>query len=307
MAAYIASRLVGGILTVLIVMSLVFGLVRASGDPVALMADPYMTDEDIEVLRQDLGLDDPAPIQYVKYMGNLLAGDFGDSIRFRQPAFDLYLDRLPATLKLMGVATAISLLVGVPIGLAAGMRPGGFVDRFAKTFALVGQSIPSFWLGIMFIILFAVQLSLLPTSGDVGWKSLILPGVTMSTYAIAALVRVTRSSVLDVKDAEFVNVLWAKGLPPRLVVWKHILKNASLPILTLASLQIIGFLSGSVIVEQIFAWPGVGRLAVESVYSRDFPVIQTVVVVNTALLVTINFAVDFSYALIDPRVRLAGG
>lgn len=307
MAAYVVSRLIGGILTVLIVMTLVFALVRASGDPVTLMADPYMTDEDIELLRADLGLDDPAPVQYVKYMGNLIQGDFGDSIRFRQPALDLYLDRLPATLKLMGVATAIALLVGVPIGLAAGMRPSGFVDRFAKTFALVGQSIPSFWLGIMFIILFAVQLSLLPTSGDVGWKSLVLPGVTMSTYAVAALVRVTRSSVLDVKDAEFVNVLWAKGLPARLVVWKHVLKNASLPILTLASLQIIGFLSGSVIVEQIFAWPGVGRLAIESVYSRDFPVIQTVVVVNTALLVTINFAVDCSYALIDPRVRLAGG
>lgn len=307
MTSYLLSRLVGGILTVLFVMSLVFALVRFSGDPVALMADPYMTEADIASLKSELGLDDPVPVQYIRYMGNLATGDFGQSIRFREPAFDLYLERLPATLRLVLVATFISLVISIPIGLAAGMRPGGYVDRFAKTTALIGQSIPSFWLGILFIIVFAVQLSLLPTSGDnQGIKSMILPGITMSTYAIAAMVRVTRSSVLDIKDAEFVGLLWAKGLSGRTIIWRHILKNASLPILTLASLQIIGFLSGSVIVEQIFAWPGVGRLAVESVYSRDFPVIQTVVVANTTLLVVINLLVDVSYAMVDPRVRLAG-
>lgn len=199
MTSYLVSRLIGGGLTVLFVMSLVFALVRFSGDPVALMADPYMTQADIDNLKANFGLDDPIAVQYVKYVRNMATGDFGQSVRFREPAFNLYRERLPATLKLVAVATVISAIVAIPIGLAAGIRPGGTVDRFAKTLALVGQSIPSFWLGILLIIVFAVQFSLLPTSGDrQGLKSMVLPGLTMSTFAIAALVRVTRSSVLDI-------------------------------------------------------------------------------------------------------------
>lgn len=306
MFSYVVSRIVGGLITILLVMSLVFALARMSGDPVTLMASPYMTQQDVANLRHQFGLDDPPIVQYGKYMSNMLTGNFGQSIRYGEPAFHLYLSRLPETLKLVAAAMAIALAIGVPVGLLAGMHPEGFVDRFAKVFALLGQSVPSFWLGIMLIIWLAVDLRVVPTSGDSGLKSMILPGLTLSAYAVAALVRLTRSSVLEVKDAEFVNVLWSKGLSSGSVMWKHILKNASLPILTLASLQLIGFISGSVIVEQIFTWPGVGRLAIDSVSTRDFPVIQMVVVGNTTLLVLINFLVDVSYGVIDPRVRLAG-
>lgn len=303
MYVYIFNRLVGGLVTVLLVLTLVFFLVRLSGDPVVLMADPYFEEEDLQALRVKLGLDGTVAEQYVIFLRSVAQGDFGDSIRFREPALDLYLERMPATLKLVGFAVFFSIGLGIPIGLIAGVSPNGRFDKVVKTGALLGQAVPSFWLGLMLILLFSVQLGWVPTSGDHGLKSMILPGITLGSFSIAAITRVTRSTVLDIWDTEYVRLLMVKGLPRRLIIWKHVLKNASLPILTLASLQLVAFLSGSVIVEQIFAWPGVGRVAVEAVFSRDFPMIQTVVVINTVILVIMNLTVDLWYVVLDPRVR----
>jgi peptide/nickel transport system permease protein len=210
---------------------------------------------------------------------------------------------MPATLKLMVFGVFFAIGLGIPIGVIAGVSPGSRIDGVARTGALLGQAVPSFWLGIMLILLFAVQLGWLPTSGEHGLKSMILPGITLGSFSIAAMTRLTRSTVLDIWDTEYVRLLMVKGLPRRLVIWKHVVKNAALPVMTLASLQMIAFLSGSVIVEQIFAWPGVGRVAVEAVFSRDFPLIQTVVVINTVLLVLMNLVVDLAYVAIDPRIR----
>jgi peptide/nickel transport system permease protein len=303
MYRYIFNRLIGAVVTVWLVTTLVFLLVRLSGDPIALFADPYMSKDDVEALREELGIDAPVIQQYGIFVGNTLRGDFGLSLRFKEPALDLYLTRLPNTLKLMAVALVVSVGVGIPVGTLAGVGPNGLFDRTAKTLALFGQAVPSFWLGIMLILLFAVRLRWLPTSGDHGLVSLIMPGVTLGAASLAAMTRLTRSTVIDVRDTEFVRLLMVKGLPRRLVIWKHILHNASLPILTLASLTMVAFLSGSIVVEQIFSWPGVGRLAVEAVYSRDFPVIQTVVVVNTAVLVLVNLSIDLLYVVLDPRIR----
>ena len=303
MYVYIFNRLVGASVTVLLVLTLVFFLVRLSGDPVELMADPYFEEDDLQALRVELGLDGSIAEQYVKFLGNAARGDFGESIRFRKPALDLYLERMPATLKLMVFGVFFSIGLGIPIGMIAGVNPNGRVDGVVKTGALLGQAIPSFWLGIMLILVFSVRLGWVPTSGDSGLKSMILPGITLGSFSIAAITRVTRSTVLDIWDTEYVRLLMVKGLPRRLIIWKHVLKNASLPILTLASLQLVAFLSGSVIVEQIFAWPGVGRVAVEAVFSRDFPLIQTVVVINTLVLVAMNLGVDLTYVVLDPRVR----
>lgn len=303
MYVYIFNRLVGAAVTVFLVLTLVFFLVRLSGDPVALMADPYFDEDDIQALREDLGLDGTVAEQYLVFLGNVVRGDFGNSIRFREPALNLYLDRMPATLKLMVFGVFFAIGLGIPIGVIAGVSPGSRIDGVARTGALLGQAVPSFWLGIMLILLFAVQLGWLPTSGEHGLKSMILPGITLGSFSIAAMTRLTRSTVLDIWDTEYVRLLMVKGLPRRLVIWKHVVKNAALPVMTLASLQMIAFLSGSVIVEQIFAWPGVGRVAVEAVFSRDFPLIQTVVVINTVLLVLMNLAVDLAYVAIDPRIR----
>lgn len=303
MYIYIFNRLVGAAVTIFLVLTLVFFLVRLSGDPVALMADPYFEEDDIQALREELGLDGTVAEQYVIFIGSVARGDFGDSIRFREPALNLYLERMPATLKLMVFGVLFAIGLGIPIGVIAGVSPGSRIDGVARTGALLGQAVPSFWLGIMLILLFAVQLGWLPTSGERGLKSLILPGITLGSFSIAAMTRLTRSTVLDIWDTEYVRLLMVKGLPRRLVIWKHVLKNASLPVMTLASLQLVAFLSGSVIVEQIFAWPGVGRVAVEAVFSRDFPMIQTVVVVNTLILVLMNLGVDLAYVAIDPRIR----
>ena len=306
MYRYIFNRLIGAAVTIWLVTTLVFMLVRLSGDPIALFADPYMSENDIQALRQELGIDAPVLEQYGIYVSNTLRGDFGTSLRFKEPALDLYLSRLPNTLKLVAVALVVSVGVGIPVGTLAGVGPNGLFDHTAKTLALLGQAIPSFWLGIMLILLFAVRLRWLPTSGDQGLESLIMPGVTLGLASLASMTRLTRSTVIDVRDTEYVRLLMVKGLPRRLVIWKHILHNASLPILTLASLTMVAFLSGSIVVEQIFSWPGVGRLAVEAVYSRDFPVIQTVVVVNTAVLVLVNLSIDLLYVVLDPRIRYTG-
>jgi peptide/nickel transport system permease protein len=232
-----------------------------------------------------------------------MRGDFGVSIYWGEPTLKIFIERFGATLQLASFAMVISASIGISIGVLSAKNPGGKIDRFGRAFALAGQSMPTFWVGIMLILIFAVALRLLPTSGTGGLQHLILPGFTLGWYSMAAFTRLSRSSMLNVLDSDFIKMCRIKGLPERLVVWKHAAKNASLPVLTLFGVQFVQFLSGSLVTETVFAWPGVGRLAVWSVYNRDYPVVQTIVVIVSSGYLFVNLFIDILYAYIDPRIR----
>lgn len=303
MRAYILRRLGEAIVTLTIVSVIVFMLAHLSGDPAVLLAGPDVTTEDIERVRHNFKLDRPLYVQYADFLRRMAVGDFGRSWRKGQPVSELIRERFPNSLLLAVPSLALALGIGLPIGIVSALRVGGLVDRFGKVFALGGQSIPTFWTGIMLILLFAVTLRLLPSFGMGTPKHLVLPVMTLSWFSTAAIVRLTRSAMLDVLDSEFVKMVRLKGLPEWLVVGKHALKNASLPIITLVSLQFVALLNGAVITETIFAWPGLGRLVVESVNGRDFPVVQTVVLMAGTLFILTNLLVDILYAYLDPRIR----
>lgn len=304
MAAYILKRLGQAVVVVLFVTVIVFLLSRLSGDPLLLMMPPEATDQDYARMRGTLGLDRPLHYQYWKFLSNAVRGDFGISIRWQAPCLRVFLDRLPATVELSVFALAFAVVVGVGIGVASAARSGGLMDTFGKGFALLGQSVPTFWVGLMLILFFAVALRLFPSSGRGGLLHLILPAVTLGWFSMASITRISRSAMLDVLDSEFIKLTRVKGLPERLVIWKHGLKNASIPIVTVASLELIRFVSGAVVVETVFSWPGVGRLAVDAVYARDYPMVQTIVLVSSVAMVLINLIVDLVYGYLDPRIRL---
>lgn len=305
MAKYVASRLVQAAFTLLGISILVFLLARLGGDPTDLLVPPEATAADRELIRKEFGLDRPITVQYWIFVSGAVTGDFGNSMRFGEPAIDVFMDRFPNTLQLAGVAAVISLAGGLLIGVLGAVRFGTLPDRIATVIALLGQAVPSFWLGIMMIVVFSVELGWLPTSGKAGPETYIMPAIALAWYSMAALTRMTRSSMLDVMDTEYVRLARLKGLPERTVIWKHAFRNALIPILTLFSLQLIFFISGSVIVENIFAWPGIGQLTVQAISGRDYPVVQAVVFLSAVLLVFMNLIVDLLYAVIDPRIRLS--
>lgn len=306
MGRYIISRIVQAIVVVFIVSTFVFVLVRLTpGNAAQVLAGASASQEDIDRLEKELGLDKPLLAQYGDYMSRLVRLDFRDSLRFKEPALPLVASRFPETLKLALIALVISVGVGGLIGVGSAMRPGGVVDRLGKFFAILGQSMPTFWIGLLGIYIFAIKLGWLPAAGPGNWKHYILPSATLGWFSMAAMVRLTRSAMLDVLESDAVRFLRIKGLPQREVILKHALRNASIPILTLASLQFVAFLSGSVVVEQIFGWPGSGKLIVESVTSRDYTVVQAGTFFISVLLVGVNLAVDLLYGVIDPRIRLS--
>lgn len=303
MQAYIIKRLLQAAITILGITVVVFMLTRLTGDPRVLFLPPEAKQEDYERLGKLMGLDRPLVVQYWSYISRAMRGDFGQSLKYPTTARALIQDRLPNTLKLAGVAIGIAVVLGIPIGVLSALRPGGWVDSFGGVFAVLGQSMPSFWVGLMLIFLLSVRLGWLPTSGITSWKHLIMPGFTLGWYSVAALTRLTRSAMLDVLDSEYVKMVRIKGAPERAVIWKHAFRNASIPILTLASLQILSLINGSLVVEQVFAVPGMGRLALDGVLTRDYPVVQTVVLWASTLFVLVNLLVDVLYAYIDPRIR----
>jgi peptide/nickel transport system permease protein len=300
---YFAQRVAQAIVTIWIVSVVIFVLARLSGDPITLLAPQEATKAEVEALRKSYGLDQSWPQQYGIFIENAIQGDFGRSVRFNVPAADLVRQRLPASLKLAAVAMALSLTLGLTVGTISGMRPGGLIDRFGKGLAILGQSVPVFWLAIILILVFSVKLSWLPTSGYGGPSHFILPAVTLGWFFTAGLMRLTRSAVLDVVDSDYVRFARIKGLHPARVVLQHVLRNAAIPIITLISIQFIVLVTDSVVTETIFAWPGIGRLLIDSVFARDFPVIQAVVFLVSVMFVVTNFAVDMIYAVIDPRIR----
>ena len=288
----------------------VFSVLRLSGDPVSYMLPPDASKEDRARLIALYGFNDPLWKQYVVFNSNLLHGRFGPSLRWdSRDALEVFLSRLPATLALTGVAMSFSIIVGIVLGAVAATRPDSLFDRVAKGAAILGQSMPVFWVGILLILLFTVYLEWLPSAGGLdrlGLKGLILPAFTLGSLFVAAHMRIVRSSMLDVLDSDYIKMVQAKGMPRRAVIWKHALKNASIPIFTLFAVNFAQLISGAVVTETIFAWPGVGRLLVDSVFVRDYPVAQTVVFFAASFIIAINIVVDIAYAWLDPRVRIAG-
>ena len=303
MKRYILMRLGQAVITVVGISMIVFFLTHLTGDPVALMASATATEEDLAEIRQQLGLEKPIYIQYLRYISGAIRGDFGESLRWSMPAVDMFMERFPNTLKLGITAMTIAVLIGIPIGMLSAIKVNGFMDRFGKIFALMGQALPSFWVGIMLIIVFSTTLKILPTSGMGGWKNLLMPAFTMSWYTLASLTRLSRSSMLDVLDAEFIKMARIKGVSEFWVMMKHALRNAAAPVITLMALQFVFMINGAMIIEVVFNWPGLGRLMVEAIFARDYPIIQMCLLVLSSGIVFINLLVDVLYAYIDPRIR----
>ena len=305
MGRFIAGRVVQTIATLFVVSIAVFLLVRLTGDPVDILLPIDASPELREETRARLGVDQPLVIQYGRFLGELVSGDLGTSIRTRKPVTELIGERFPNTVQLVGLAMLIALAVGIPLGVMAAVKKGTFIDRFARFFSLLGQSIPSFWAAIVLILVVGVYLGLLPTGRKEGPEYIILPAVTTAFFGfmIPGVVRLLRSSMLEVLDSEYVKLARVKGLPERVVVWRHALKNALLPVVTFIGFYFGILLSGSVVVETVFAWPGIGRLAYEAVLWRDYPVIQGVVLLVSVIVLVSNLLVDILYAYLDPRIR----
>jgi peptide/nickel transport system permease protein len=277
--------------------------VRVTGDPAVLLVEPGASKEDLAQVRLQLGLDEPLPMQYVNFMTNIVRGDFGKSFYYRTPVMELYLSRLPASLLLAAVAMAFSLLIGIPTGIIAAVRVNGWWDSAGKIFALLGLSLPSFWVGLVMILFFSVYLGWLPSSGSGSVWHLLMPAFALGWYFAAAHMRLTRSSMLEVMGSEYVKLARIKGLPEALVVSKHALKNALVPVLTLAGINLVLMVNTAVVIETVFAWPGIGRLLYEGIAFRDFPVVQATVMMSGAMVVVASLVVDILYAVIDPRIR----
>lgn len=304
MARYVIKRLLYAAFVVFCVASIVFFLARLSGDPARLMAPPDATEADIALLRSALGLDRPLGTQYGDFIVHALRGDFGMSYHHNQPALSLVLERLPATMKLSGLAMLIALATALPLGILSAIRRNGILDQAAMTISLFGQSFPTFWLGIMLIIVFAEKLRLLPASGAGGVRHMILPAVTLSFYTIAVVAMILRSSMLEVLGKDYIRTARAKGAREKRVLLGHALRNAALPVITVVSMQIGPMLGGAVVTETVFAYPGMGRLAIQAINNRDFTIVQAFVVTMAAIIVSINLFTDIVYRLVDPRIKL---
>jgi peptide/nickel transport system permease protein len=301
---YILQRLAQGLLVLFGVTTIVFGLTFVAGDPAATLAPLEATPEERAIFAHNMGLDRPIPEQYVDFLLHAARGDFGMSYSSHEPAMGEVLARLPATIELTAAAVLFALVVSVPLGLLAAMNHDRWVDVLARLFAFLGQSIPVFLLGIVLIIVFAVDLHWLPSSGTGSWKNLVMPAVAVGSFSAAVLARLLRSSLLEVMNQEYIRTAYAKGLRGRVVVVRHALRNAALPFVTMLGLQVGFLLSGAVVAETIFAYPGMGRLAVTAISRKDVPVIQSFVIVAAVIVILANLFVDLVYTRIDPRIRL---
>ncbi|MBM3220061.1 MAG: ABC transporter permease [Candidatus Rokubacteria bacterium] len=301
--SFLGTRLARAFVALWLVSTVVFVVMRLSGDPVPLLLPPDAPRSEIFRVRAELGLDKPMIVQYGIFLGNVARGDFGRSIHFRDSAMNVVIGYLPASLELALTAFVLAAAVAVPVGLVSAIRRNTLIDHAAMGVALVGQSAPTFFLGILLILVLSLQAGLFPTSGRGDWRHLVLPGLTLGAFAMASIARLTRSAVLEVLRADFVRTARAKGVSEALVVGKHTLRNAALPIITITGLQLGQLLAGAVVTETVFAWPGIGRLAIQSIYNRDYPIVQCTVFLSAASFVVINFLIDVLYGVLDPRLR----
>ena len=303
MQRFLLRRFLISIVTVLVVSVMIFGMSRAVGDPRVLLLDDYSTKDDWDRLGRELGLDKPYYEQYGIFVKEALKGEFGESIQQGRPAMHIILERLPATIQLGVAAFVLSLIVGEPLCILSAVKRGSLLDQFARIIALIGQSAPPFWLGIMLMFFFAVQLDWLPPFGREGPKSVILPAITLGWFYAAANLRLIRSAMLDVLDSEYIKLARAKGVSSRSIIMKHAFRNALIPPLTFAGVTLGALVTGSLVTETVFAWPGLGKLAVDSLFGLDYPLLQGVVIIFTLMYVGASFLVDVLYAYIDPRIR----
>lgn len=304
MRAYVLRRLWQAALTLAGVSVLVFVILRVlPGDPAKMLLPDGAPQSAVDELNRQLGLHEPLHVQYALFLRSVFRGDFGQSFQYRAPALQVVTERLAATVQLALAALLITVSVGVSLGIVAAVRRGTRYDYASTILAVLGQSLPNFWLGIMLILLFGVALRWLPTSGFESWRHLILPAVTLAAFPMALVARLTRSSMLEILGRDFIRTGRAKGLTERAVILRHALRNAAVPLLTVLGLQIGTLLGGAVITESVFAWPGMGKLVVDAIFFRDFPVVQTVLILSATIFVVINLLVDLLYTVIDPRIR----
>jgi peptide/nickel transport system permease protein len=304
MRTFFTRRLLQSLLVLFGVSFVVFAILHLTGDPALVLLPPDASAEDVRRFREAMGFNDPFLVQYGRFLKGALQGDFGQSIRHGESAFGLVVERLPATFELAGAALLLALCLAIPAGIVSAVRRNSAVDYVATVVALFGQSLPTFWLGIMLILFFSVQLQLLPSSGRGTLQHLILPAVTLGLFTTARITRLTRSGMLEVLNQDYIRTARAKGVSDPPVVWKHALKNAAIPIVTIVGIELGTLLGGSVITETIFAWPGVGRLSVQAIANRDYPVVQAAVFLLASTFVLVNLLVDVVYTYLDPRIRL---
>lgn len=304
MGKYILQRTLHGVIVIVGVSIVVFFLMHLGGDPVAVLLPLDTPPEDIDVFRHEMGFDRPLPIQYVYFLSRAVRGDFGYSYHYRTDAMSLVLERMPATIKLTAAALLVMLVLSLPAGTSAALKKNSPFDLLVRVFVLVGQAVPGFWLALVLIMVFAVRLRWLPVSGAQGWQSLVLPAITAGSFSVATVTRLLRSSLLEVLEENYIYTARGKGLPPRLVVARHALKNAAIPVVTMIGIQTSWLLGGAVISEVVFAYPGMGRLAVTAVSYRDIPVIQSFVFMTSLVVVLVNLFMDILYSWLDPRIRL---
>lgn len=306
MRRFLAIRFLQTLVALLAITLIVFGLTHLTGSPVDALLPDDASPEQIETLIRHWGLDRPLGEQYLAFLGNAVQGDFGASLKWRgYSAMEVVLQRLPATLKLGGLSVVLSIVVAIPLGVIAARHRGTLVDKSANVIALLGQSLPQFWLGIMLIWVFAVGLGWFPASGQGGLRHMILPAIAMASFQIAALTRLTRSAMLDALRSEYIKLARLKGVPEYKIIWKHALRNAAIAPLTYFGLLAGSLLTGSVVIESVFSWPGTGLLSIEAIRGRDYPVVQAVVILFAVVFLLINYVVDALYALVDPRIRRA--
>lgn len=308
MLGFVARRVGQAAIALIGVLAVAFFLLRVlPGDPAALILSEFATPEQVEQLRRSLRLDDPLPVQFADYVRSVLTFDFGDSYLRHRPALIIVAEYLPATFQLTAVALALTVVVAVPLGALAALRRGSWVDHAVSVLGVLGQSMPTFWLGIMLVVLVASRGRLLPTSGYGTMAHLVLPAVTLAFAQIALISRLTRSSVLDVLSQDYLRTARSKGLTESRVMVGHTLRNAILPVVTMIGLQLGGLLGGAVVTETVFGWPGIGSLLVSSIAGRDYPVVQVIILLSAAVFIVVNLILDLAYSLLDPRIKLPGG
>lgn len=305
MQRFLVRRFLITIVTLFAVSIIIFAMARVSGDPRTMMLGEFYTPERYDLVGQKLGLDKSYFEQYWIFIKDLVRGDFGQSIKENRPAGDVIWERFLSTFELGGAAFLFSVVVGLPLGILSAVRRGGVVDNFSKIVALIGQSAPNFWLGFMLIVVFAIRLDWVPPSGRQDWNSIILPAITLGWFFVAANMRLVRSAMLDVMDSEYIKLARAKGVPGYSLIWKHAFRNAIIPPLTFAGVTLGNLVAGSITTELVFAWPGLGLLAINATLGSDYPVLQGVVIIFTLLYVGAAFLVDVLYAYVDPRIRYA--
>jgi peptide/nickel transport system permease protein len=305
MQRYILRRLLQGALLLVVLALVVFTLARVTGNPADLLLPEDATRDDRAHLLRALGLDRPLPEQLGLFLGGALRGDLGQSIRYRRPAVELFFERLPNTLMLVPLAMAGALVVAIPLGVLAALYRGTLIDRLCNAIAVLGIATPSFWLGIVLIYIFSIKLGWLPSARMGGPEHYILPALTLGAFLVAGMMRLVRSSLLEVLDSEFVRLARIKGLSEMVVVWKHSLRNALIPVVTLFGVFFALLVTGAIVTETVFAWPGVGRLTYEAVIFRDYPLLQAVILLKAIIVLGVNLAIDILYAYLDPRVRYA--